>query len=89
MDKDLEHVLNYAKIADVLKLTRNVIDIPSPVGSEGKLGEYLLDTFTSWGLKTYRQEVEEVRPSDYATADCTLGNWCPRPPKGCNSKSID
>jgi acetylornithine deacetylase/succinyl-diaminopimelate desuccinylase-like protein len=26
------------------------------MGSEGKLGENLLDTFTAWGLKTYRQE---------------------------------
>ena len=61
MEKDCEKILDYVKKEDVLKLTRDVIDIPSPMGSEGKVGEYLLDTFTSWGLKTYRQEVEAGR----------------------------
>lgn len=61
MSKDQANVLDSVKREDVLKLTRDVIDIPSPMGGEQQLGEYLLDTFTSWGLKTYRQEVEQGR----------------------------
>jgi acetylornithine deacetylase/succinyl-diaminopimelate desuccinylase-like protein len=61
MEKDAAKVLEHVKREDVLKLTRDIIDIPSPMGGEGPLGEYLLDTFSSWGLKTYRQEVEPGR----------------------------
>lgn len=63
MEKDFKQILNYVKREDVLKLTRDVIDIPSPMGNEADVAEYLLDTFSSWGLKTYRQEVEQGRPN--------------------------
>jgi acetylornithine deacetylase/succinyl-diaminopimelate desuccinylase-like protein len=61
MEKDFDKILDFVKKEDVHKLARDLIDIPSPMGSEQKIGEYLLDTFASWGLKTYQQEVEQGR----------------------------
>jgi len=48
---------------DVVEITRKLIDIPSPVGGEKALAEYLADRFKRMGWKVITQEVEPERPN--------------------------
>jgi acetylornithine deacetylase len=61
----LEHVTQDA-VADLLA---EMIDIPSPVGSEKALADYLLDRFRAAGLRTRLQEVEPGRFNVYGVLE--------------------
>ena len=57
-----------AKLDDsyVVKKTEEMIKIPSVVGAEGELAEYLRGELDSLGLEAEMHEVEPGRPNVYA-----------------------
>jgi acetylornithine deacetylase/succinyl-diaminopimelate desuccinylase-like protein len=57
----IEDALAYVDKAAVASLAADMIDIPSPVGSEGHLAEYLAARFRAVGLRVQLQEVEPNR----------------------------
>jgi acetylornithine deacetylase len=59
--------------AAMTKLVTDMIDIPSPVGSEGELARYLEDRFHKAGLRTRVQEVEAGRFNVYGLLEGTGG----------------
>lgn len=56
-----EQILPFLDKQSLMDLTRAVIDIPSPMGSEGELGAYLAQRFSDAGLEVTVQEVEPGR----------------------------
>ena len=57
----IDDVLAGISPADITRLTRDMIDIPSPVGGERQLADYLAGRFRAAGLRTRLQEVEPNR----------------------------
>jgi len=70
---DLQRALDTLSRDEVIKLTREVIDIPSPMGGEGPLAKYLADRFRNLGLDVMVQEVEPDRFNVIATLKGTGG----------------
>ncbi|MCH8234813.1 MAG: M20/M25/M40 family metallo-hydrolase [Chloroflexi bacterium] len=73
MVTDLQKALAALSRDDVIKLTRDVIDIPSPMGGEKELADYLAGRFRDLGLDVRTQEVEPGRPNVIATHKGTGG----------------
>ncbi len=46
---------------ELVTMTREMVDIPSPTGEEGELASYVLDRFRGLGLRAELQEVEPGR----------------------------
>jgi acetylornithine deacetylase len=55
------------------RLTMELIDIPSPMGGERAVAEYLADRFRASGLRTWLQEVEPERFNVYGVLEGTGG----------------
>ncbi len=61
----VEDALGFVDRSAMLELVTRMIDIPSPVGGEKVLAEYLDERFRAAGLKTWKQEVEPDRFNVY------------------------
>lgn len=57
----LEDALAHVDRAEIVALTRKLIDIPSPVGEEAALAKYIAERLSAVGLSTRLQEVEPGR----------------------------
>ncbi|MGH7318148.1 MAG: hypothetical protein ACRELA_00745 [Candidatus Rokuibacteriota bacterium] len=55
------------------ELTTDLINIPSPMGGERAVAEYLADRFRATGLRTWLQEVEPERFNVYGVREGTGG----------------
>ncbi|MCW3014364.1 MAG: hypothetical protein JWO02_1456 [Solirubrobacterales bacterium] len=47
--------------AELGELTRDLVDIPSPTGSEREIGEFILGWYERNGLRAIRQQIDEQR----------------------------
>ncbi len=54
-------VIERIKREELAELTKDLVDIPSPTGSEKAIGEFILAWFTRYGIKTVRQEIGPQR----------------------------
>jgi acetylornithine deacetylase/succinyl-diaminopimelate desuccinylase-like protein len=68
-----DDVLGYVDEQSVARLARDMIDIPSPVGGERALAEYLAARFKAAGLRTEMQEVEPNRYNVFGRMEGTGG----------------
>jgi acetylornithine deacetylase/succinyl-diaminopimelate desuccinylase-like protein len=57
----IEKVLSYIEKENLIKLVTDLVNIPSPGGREGEVGEYILRWLKEQGLETVRQVVAENR----------------------------
>ena len=57
----IDRVLSHITEEDVLSLATELVDIPSPTGSEGPVAEFLLRWYEEHGFEAIRQEVEPGR----------------------------
>src|SRR4029450_8326787 len=46
---------------ELTELTKELVDIPSPTGSERAIGEFILDWYSKHGIKPIRQEIDPNR----------------------------
>ena len=46
---------------ELAALTKDLVDIPSPTGSEKSLGEFIINWLTRHGIKSVRQEIGPER----------------------------
>lgn len=69
----IEDALAHIDEKAVAQLTMEMIDIPSPMGGERALAEYLADRFRAVGLRTRLQEVEPDRFNVFGVLDGTGG----------------
>ncbi len=60
-EKDNEKVLKHITRDEVAELTKQLVDIPSPTGSEREIGEFILHWYSSHGIKPVRQEIDPNR----------------------------
>ncbi|MFP3208470.1 MAG: M20/M25/M40 family metallo-hydrolase [Nitrososphaeria archaeon] len=58
-----EEVLSRIDGGRLVKTLTELIDIPSPTGSEGEIGSYIYSKYRELGLKVIWQEVEDGRPN--------------------------
>lgn len=56
-----EQVLRHIDRDELAQLTKSLVDIPSPTGSEKEIGEFILDWYAGNGLKPIRQEIDPNR----------------------------
>jgi acetylornithine deacetylase len=68
-----EDVLSFVDEKGVAALARDMIDIPSPVGGERAVAEYLAGRFKAVGLRTELQEVEPNRFNVFGRLEGTGG----------------
>lgn len=59
--KNPAEVLKRIDRNEVAQLTKELVDIPSPTGSERAIGEFILAWFSRHGIKTVRQEISPER----------------------------
>ena len=59
--KTVADVLKYIDREELAQLTKDLVDIPSPTGSERAIGEFILDWFSRHGIKSVRQEISPER----------------------------
>ena len=60
-DDAKSRVLELIDRDEIAQLAKALVDIPSPTGHEGALGEFMLDWFRRQGLATIRQQVDVDR----------------------------
>jgi len=60
-EKDREKVLNHISREEAAELTKQLVDIPSPTGSEREIGEFILDWYSRHGITPIRQEIDPNR----------------------------
>lgn len=58
---DRQRVLDGIRHAELAELTRTLIDIPSPTGTEREIGEFILNWYAEHGLRAVRQELDPER----------------------------
>lgn len=58
---DRTDVLKRINREELAELTKSLVDIPSPTGSEKAIGEFILDWFARHGIKAVRQEINPER----------------------------
>jgi acetylornithine deacetylase/succinyl-diaminopimelate desuccinylase-like protein len=58
---DRTDVIKRINREELAELTKSLVDIPSPTGSEKAIGEFILDWFTRHGIKAVRQEINPER----------------------------
>ena len=56
-EKDTTAVLQRINREELAQLTKELVDIPSPTGSEKAIGEFILSWFGRHGIKAVRQEI--------------------------------
>ena len=61
IDADRQRVLDVITRDELAELTRALIDIPSPTGSEREIGQFILDWYAANGLEPVSQEVDVDR----------------------------
>ena len=54
-------VIKHIYREELAQLTKELVDIPSPTGSEKAIGEFILDWFARHGIKTVRQQISPER----------------------------
>lgn len=59
--QDREKILQWITREEAAQLTKQLVDIPSPTGSERRLGEFILDWYERHGIKPLRQEIDPDR----------------------------
>jgi acetylornithine deacetylase/succinyl-diaminopimelate desuccinylase-like protein len=59
--KIVAEVLKYIDRDELAQLTKDLVDIPSPTGSERAIGEFILDWFSKNSIKSVRQEISPER----------------------------
>jgi acetylornithine deacetylase/succinyl-diaminopimelate desuccinylase-like protein len=60
-EKLAQHILAQVREEEIVAMSCDVINIPSPTGDEGAMGAYMLAAMESLGLRVAWQEVEEGR----------------------------
>ena len=61
MRKDRKNVIDRIQRDELAELTKALVDIPSPTGSEKVIGEFILDWYSGHGIKAVRQEIDPNR----------------------------
>ena len=59
--KDQTEVLRRIEREELAELTKDLVDIPSPTGSEKAIGEFIIAWFARHGIKTVRQQISPER----------------------------
>ena len=59
--KIIDDVLKRINRDEVAQLTKELVDIPSPTGSERAIGEFIIGWFQRHGIRTVRQEISPER----------------------------
>ena len=59
--KIVAEVVKYIDRDELAQLTKDLVDIPSPTGSERAIGEFILDWFSKNSIKSVRQEISPER----------------------------
>jgi acetylornithine deacetylase/succinyl-diaminopimelate desuccinylase-like protein len=59
--KIVAEVVKYIDRDELAQLTKDLVDIPSPTGSEWAIGEFILDWFSKNSIKSVRQEISPER----------------------------
>ena len=60
-DKDKKNVIDRIQRDELAQLTKELVDIPSPTGSEKAIGEFILGWYSRHGIKPVRQEIDPNR----------------------------
>ena len=60
-EKDRKSVLSIIQRDELAELTKALVDIPSPTGSEKAIGEFILDWYSRHGIRPVRQEIDPNR----------------------------
>jgi acetylornithine deacetylase/succinyl-diaminopimelate desuccinylase-like protein len=60
-EKDKKNVIDRIQREELAELTKELVDIPSPTGSERAIGEFILDWYSKHGIKPIRQEIDPNR----------------------------
>src|SRR5215470_14056314 len=60
-EKERKDVLGRIQREELAQLTKELVDIASPTGSERAIGEFILDWYSSHGIKPVRQEIDPNR----------------------------
>src|SRR6476660_2016182 len=59
--KILADVLKRIDRNELAQLTKELVDIPSPIGAERAIGEFILDWFSRHGIRSVRQQISPDR----------------------------
>ncbi len=59
--QDQAQVIKHIEREELAQLTKDLVDIPSPTGSEKALGDFIIDWFARHGIKTVRQQISPER----------------------------
>jgi acetylornithine deacetylase/succinyl-diaminopimelate desuccinylase-like protein len=60
-DKDKQNVIQRINRDELAELTKQLVDISSPTGSEKTIGEFILDWYAQHNIKPVRQEIDPNR----------------------------
>ena len=60
-EQDRKNVINRIQREELAQLTKDLVDIPSPTGSEKAIGEFILSWYSRHGIKALRQEINPER----------------------------
>ena len=60
-EQDKKNVVDRIQREELAELTKALVDIPSPTGSEKAIGEFILDWYSRHGIKPVRQEIDPNR----------------------------
>jgi acetylornithine deacetylase/succinyl-diaminopimelate desuccinylase-like protein len=60
-EQDKKNVIDRIQAEELAELTKQLVDIPSPTGSEKAIGEFILDWYARHGIKPIRQEIDPNR----------------------------
>jgi len=61
IQQDQAEVIQRIKREELADLSKDLVDIPSPTGSERAIGEFILNWFARHGIKSVRQEISPER----------------------------
>ena len=60
-EQDRKNVIDRIQREELAQLTKDLVDIPSPTGSEKAIGEFILSWYSRHGIKVLRQEISAER----------------------------
>lgn len=60
-EQDRKNVIDRIQREELAQLTKDLVDIPSPTGSEKTIGEFILSWYSRHGIKALRQEISAER----------------------------
>jgi len=72
-EKERADVIARIKREELGELTKDLVDIPSPTGSEKAIGEFILSWFARHGIKSVRQEISPERVNAVGILDGSGG----------------